>query len=109
SAVDGQGSEARQAELEARAGSTVDAARSPPRGKVGYVLPVTSCYPGKDGSGVPTGHPNQPRDEPSFRDFAIMLRSLVHASSYWNPAGEKADAGRRRGNERDREEEAREH
>ncbi|EJK60228.1 hypothetical protein THAOC_19464, partial [Thalassiosira oceanica] len=86
SVADGQGSEARQAELEARACSTVDAARPPPRGKVGYVLPVTSCYPGKDGSGDPTGHPNQPRDEPSFRDFAIMLRSLVHASSYRNPA-----------------------
>ena len=73
----------------AAAGSTgADAAtaRAPPRGRVGYVLPVTSCYPGKDGSGSPTGHPNQPRDEASFRDFAIMLRAMVHASSYRNPA-----------------------
>ena len=73
-----------------RGDSGPDAARPPPRGRVGYVLPVTSCYPGRDASGAPTGHPNQPRDEPSFRDFAIMLRSMIHASSYRNPASGSA-------------------
>jgi hypothetical protein len=30
--------------------------------------------------------PNQPIDEDSFRDYALMLRAMVHAHSYQNPA-----------------------
>ena len=75
-----------------------------------YVLTVTSCYGGGDGDGIAvdggaggrggdanvddrggsSSHhrrgDNVPGDEESFRDFAMMLRAYVHASSHRNPS-----------------------
>jgi hypothetical protein len=59
----------------------------PPKGTVAYVLPVTTCYnPSDDMQDLYPDAPNQPVDEESFRDFAIMLRAMLHAHSYQNPA-----------------------
>ncbi|KAL3782215.1 hypothetical protein HJC23_001035, partial [Cyclotella cryptica] len=63
----------------------------PPKGTVAYVLPVTTCYNPLDNSNAEMANlypdsPNHPTDEDSFRDFAIMLRAMVHAHSYQNPA-----------------------
>jgi hypothetical protein len=59
----------------------------PPKGTVAYVLPVTTCYSPKDDMrNFYPDAPNQPIDEESFRDFAIMLRAMIHAHSYQNPA-----------------------
>ena len=65
----------------------------PAKGTVAYVLPVTTCYPPSSSfsssSKVNNSHPyspNQPRNEATFRDFAIMLRAMIHAHSYSNPA-----------------------
>lgn len=68
-------------------------AKLPAKGTVAYVLPVTSCYPpsssfdpsSKDNNSRPYS-PNQPKDEATFRDFAVMLRAMIHAHSYRNPA-----------------------
>ena len=78
--------------------NAVDAVmRGPPvLGKVAYVLAVTSCYGDGDNGGggdVNVGNrasPNHPRDEESFRDFAMMLRASVHANSHRNPASGSA-------------------
>ncbi|KAL7521243.1 hypothetical protein ACHAWX_007502 [Stephanocyclus meneghinianus] len=63
----------------------------PPKGTVAYVLPVTTCYNPLENSNAETANfypdsPNHPADEDSFRDFAVMLRAMVHAHSYQNPA-----------------------
>ncbi len=65
----------------------------PPKGTVAYVLAITSCYPSiisysqeGDGDILPSLTTNQPRDSASFRDFAIMLRAMIHAQSYRNSA-----------------------
>ena len=62
----------------------------PPKGTVAYVLPVTTCYNIIDETAgmqnLYPDSPNQPIDEDSFRDYALMLRAMVHAHSYQNPA-----------------------
>ena len=62
----------------------------PPKGTVAYVLPVTTCYNMIDETAglqnLYPDSPNQPIDEDSFRDYALMLRAMVHAHSYQNPA-----------------------
>lgn len=62
----------------------------PPKGTVAYVLPVTTCYNPTDDTAdmqnLYPDSPNQPIDENSFRDFALMLRATAHAHSYQNPA-----------------------
>ena len=62
----------------------------PQKGTVGYVLPVTTCYNPTDDTAdmqnLYPDSPNQPIDEDSFRDFALMLRATAHAHSYQNPA-----------------------
>ena len=62
--------------------------RPPPKGTVAYVLPIPTCYAQDKGDAV-NYHPyspNHPRDESSFRDFAMMLRAMIHANSYRNSA-----------------------
>lgn len=69
----------------------------PPKGTVAYVLPITTCYPPipREPSAMAADtpavnlypySPNHPKDEESFRDFAVMLRAMVHAHSYQNSA-----------------------
>ncbi|KAL7535910.1 hypothetical protein ACHAXR_006803 [Thalassiosira sp. AJA248-18] len=71
--------------------------RPPPKGMVAYVLPVSTCYGAKEEKWKKTKtdttthklhrySPNQPKNEAAFRDFALMLRSMVHGHSYSNPA-----------------------
>ena len=69
-------------------------ARPPPKGTVAYVLPITTCYAvneeDKNDDSI-NYHPystNHPNDESSFRDFAMMLRAMIHANSYRNLASE---------------------
>lgn len=60
----------------------------PAKGTVAYVLPVTSCFPStyNEESSSSLYTTNQPKDGASFRDFAIMLRAMIHAQSYRNSA-----------------------
>ena len=64
--------------------------RPPPKGTVAYVLPITTCY-AQDPKDTESMNyhpysPNHPKTEASFRDFAMMLRAMIHAYSYQNPA-----------------------
>eukprot|EP00986_Skeletonema_menzelii_P014047 scaffold8817_cov148-Skeletonema_menzelii.AAC.11 len=61
----------------------------PPKGTVAYVLPLTSCSPPRNNAlNFFPYSPNQPKDDDSFRDFAVMLRSMIHAQSYQNMSSE---------------------
>jgi hypothetical protein len=71
----------------------IDVKVFPSKGTVAYVLPVVTCYnpiENTDADNVIQNFypdaPNHPIDEDSFRDFAVMLRAMVHAHSYQNPA-----------------------
>ena len=61
------------------------------KGTVAYVLPITDCYPSdREQSAIHQNiYPestNVPDSEDAFRDFALMLRAMVHGHSYSNPA-----------------------
>lgn len=59
--------------------------RLPPKGTVAYVLPLTTCAPPRNNArNFFPYSPNQPKDDESFRDFAVMLRAMIHAQSYQN-------------------------
>jgi hypothetical protein len=61
----------------------------PPKGTVAYVLPLTTCYnPTEDADmqNLYPDSPNTPNDEDTFRDYALMLRSMIYAHSYQNPS-----------------------
>jgi len=64
--------------------------RPPPKGTVAYVLAVTTCYDESQKDKVAAHFfphsANAPKNEAEFRDFALMLRSTIHAHSYRNPA-----------------------
>ncbi len=86
---------------ERNGGGGGDEVQSASRGTVAYVIAVTSCYGGGEGGGEEDGGDgslmddnvdvrsyvmNYPKDEESFRDFALMLRANVHANSHRNPS-----------------------
>ncbi len=59
--------------------------RLPPKGTVAYVLTLTTCDPPRDNAqNFFPYSPNQPKDDDTFRDFAVMLRAMIHAQSYQN-------------------------
>ena len=63
--------------------------RLPPKGTVAYVLPLTTCAPPRNNAkNFFPYSPNQPKDDESFRDFAVMLRAMIHAQSYQNLSSE---------------------
>ena len=67
--------------------------RFPPKGTVAYVLPLTNCAPPQNNAkNFFPYSPNQPKDDDTFRDFAVMLRAMIHAQSYQNlSSGSKYD------------------
>jgi len=59
--------------------------RLPPKGTVAYVLTLTTCAPPRNNAqNFYPYSPNQPRDDDTFRDFAVMLRAMIHSQSYQN-------------------------
>jgi hypothetical protein len=64
-------------------------ARLPPKGTVAYVLSLTSCViPRNNAQNFFPYSPNQPMEDDHFRDFAVMLRSMIHSQSYQNSSSE---------------------
>ena len=64
--------------------------RLPPKGTVAYVLPLTTCDPPQNinARNFFPYSPNQPKNDDTFRDFAVMLRAMIHAQSYQNLSSE---------------------